>query len=126
MARSFAPFCSLLLVWLFALGAGPVRHAVAQSEVARSGLELVLRDVADQPLLAARAVAARLSSARIAERDAPAAHLVTPAAHQALATPSMAHTVRGTLALQDDAHRDRPRWRPYDATAPPDRSRIAR
>lgn len=124
--RPGASLWSLLLLWLCMLGAGPARHAAQQPFVARSAVELALRDVAETPLLASRAVATRLSSVRLAERDAPSSHVATPLPSLDAIAPSRAAGVRITLALQGDAHAGRPRWRPYDAAAPPSLSRTAR
>jgi hypothetical protein len=126
MTRPGASLCSVLLVWLAALGAGPLRHPGTQPEAVRSAVEVALRDVADAPLLAPRADAARITSARLAGRDVPATHLAAPPAPRALPLPGIARAARNMLALQDDAHDARPRWRPYDAAAPPAHSRIAR
>lgn len=125
MARSFASLCALLGVWLCALGAGPVRHPAAQSVVARGAVELALRDVADGPLLVPRVIAARISAARLADRDGPPPQIAAVAAHKAPTAPTVARDTRTTLARQGDAHADRPRWRHYDAAAPPARSRRA-
>lgn len=124
--RPGASFCSLLLVWLCALGAGPARHVAAQPVVARSAAELALRDVAEAPLLASSAVAARVSSVRLAERDAPSPHVTTPLRSVEAIAPTRAAGVRIALALQDDSHVGRARWRQYDAAAPPALFRTAR
>jgi len=126
MARSVASLCALLLVWLCALGAGPVQHPDSPTEVARGAMELALRDVAEAPLLAPQAVAARINPARHAGRDVPAPQLAALPARPLQALPAAGRASRTALALQDDAHRARPRWRSYDAVAPPAPSRIAR
>lgn len=125
MARSFGSFCSLLLVWLCALGAAPVRHPVARAVVARGATELALRDAADVPLVATRAVIAHNSAARPVERDAasPPSWLGAPRVSPA---PSGRRDAHATLDRQATAHASRPRWRAYDAAAPPALSRSAR
>ena len=126
MARPGASLCSLLFVGLCALGAGPATHAMLPPLAARSAVELALRDVADAPLPAPRSFSARLSSARLIERGAPSSQL--PAALAvARATPlGVTRSTPAALALQDEAHAARPRWRTHDAAAPPVRSPIAR
>lgn len=121
-----ASLCSLLLVWLCALGAGPVRQVAPQPVAARSAVELALRDVAEAPVIVPRVVAAPGTSMRLGERNAPPAHFTTPVAREALLAPRVARAARVTVALQDGVHRERPRWRAYDAAAPPAPSHLAR
>jgi hypothetical protein len=125
MARSVGSVCSLVLVWLCALGAGPARHPAGQPLVARSAVAVALRDVAEAPLLGTRALAGRAAPARVVERD-----LVPTFSWFATAGEPSArgtrHVTRMTLVRQSAAHDQRPRWRAYDAAAPPAHSRTAR
>lgn len=128
VTRSFGSFCSLLVAWLCALGAlgaTPALRPVGQSLVARGGVELALRDVAEAPLLGARASARRAAVARVAERNAAPAFSWFAAG----GVPSLretAHATRMMLVRQEAAHTSRARWRAYDAAAPPALSRTAR
>jgi len=118
MARSFGTFCSLLLAWLCALGAGSARHPELRSFVARGAVELALRDAAETPLVGTRAVAARFTSSRLVERDAPP----TPApleSKRAELLADQAPIAHATLERQSAEHAGRPRWRIYDPAAPP-------
>lgn len=125
IARPGASLCSFLVLWVCALGAGPIGHAAPQPALARSAVELALRDVADAPLFAPRSVTAHAYSARVAERDARS----QPAAPVSIARATALGVTRSApaaLALQDAAHAARPRWRAYDAAAPPALFRTAR
>lgn len=124
-SRSFASVWSLLVVWLCALGAGPARHPAAQPLVARSAAELALHDVADAPLLGARSLVVRLAPARDAERDSTST-LSWLAVSRALSARGASRGAREALTRQTAAHADRPRWRVYDAAAPPVPSRTTR
>lgn len=124
VARSFGSFCSLLLVWLCALGAAPVVHPTLAPATARSAVELALRDIAEAPQLASRAVSVHVTTSRIVERSAP--NRLAPLA--ALAEPfarTVSSAARTALRRQATMHDDRPRWRAYDAAAPPTPSRSA-
>jgi hypothetical protein len=118
MTRSFGSFCSLLLVWLCALGAGPTRHPATQPLVARGAAELALRDVAEVPLVGTRAVSARSAAPRLVERDAPPTQAPIASSRVALAADPTRAT-HATLERQSAAHAGRPRWRVNDAAAPP-------
>lgn len=126
MARASGSLCTLLLAWLCALGAGPVRHPATTPVVVRSAVELALRDVADAPQLASRLLGTRVGSSRPVERDAATWPLTLFAAPTEQRTPLGARAVRATLNAQAIAHAARPRWRAYDAIAPPALSRTAR
>jgi hypothetical protein len=125
MARSFGSLCSLLLVWLCALGAEPARHPVVTRAAARSVEELALRDVAEAPRLAPRASATSVATPRFAERSAPTVFLALPAERFARLS-GVALTTRTALGRQAAAHAARPRWRAYDAAAPPEASPSSR
>jgi hypothetical protein len=125
MTRCLASLCSLLLVALCGIGAAPASHGAPSAPVARGATELALRDVSDSPLLAPRAVAARISSARLAEGGAPAVHFSASAVHAVPRLWTASSDTRATLRHRDVAHRGRPRWRTHDAAAPPARSRLA-
>lgn len=118
MARTMGSFCSLLFLWLCALGAGPARQSVASLESARSVVELALRDVAEAPRLASSARATQVGSPRLAARHAPVPLTGRPARPVVLVA-RVGATARATLARQAKAHAFRPRWRAYDAAAPP-------
>lgn len=126
MARPVAALCTLLLAWLGALGVGPVRHPAFAPAVARSAVELAMRDVADSPRLVSRVVVARVTSSRATEREAPRWQLANVAATAGWRTPFVASEARATLGAQALAHAARPRWRVYDPAAPPLLSRPAR
>ena len=125
-ARSLGSLCSLLLVWLCRLGASPLRHPEPRPHVTRGVVHLVVRDVVDTPLLTPRVVGARFSSAQLGSRDAPQAPVASPQATSSPFTLGVRRDVHGALALQDEAHAGRPRWRVYDAVAPPALSRTER
>jgi hypothetical protein len=118
LARSFGTCCSLLLAWLCALGAGSARHPELRSFVVRGAVELALRDAVETPLVGTRAVAARITSSRLVERDAPP----TPAplaSRRAALLADPASITHATLERQSAEHAGRPRWRVYDPAAPP-------
>jgi hypothetical protein len=125
VARAIGSFCSLLLLWLSALGAGPAPQPVHARESARSAVELAVRDVAEAPRLAARASATHVASLRLAERNAPAPLSALPE-QPVVRVARVALKARATLERQASAHAARPRWRAYDAAAPPARTRFAR
>lgn len=124
--RSVRALSPLLLLWLCALGSGPSRHPDALPLVVRSTAALALREVSDAPLLAPRAVAARVIPGRHMERDAPPPYGAFPASRSPIVRAGVAGDARTTIAHQSHAHAGRPRWRPYDAAAPPARSLSAR
>lgn len=126
VARPFGSICSLLFVWLFALAAGPARHLAATPVVARSAMELALRDLADAPPLASRVLSARVGSSRPVERGTVPWQLTTFVSPPEQRAPFFAPEARATLDTQAVAHAARPRWRAYDAIAPPAPSRTAR
>jgi hypothetical protein len=123
--RSVRALSALLLVWLCAIAGGPARHPEPVRLVVRGTAAVALREVADAPLLAPRAVTARDIAVRPVDRDAPP-HGLTPASRSTLVTAIRAREARQALARQSRAHGGRPRWRPYDAAAPPVRSLSAR
>ena len=118
MTRSFGSFCSLLLVWLCALGAGPARHSAPEPLVARGASELALRDVAEAPLVGTRAVSARSAAPRLVAREAPPSQVPLASSPVALAG-GLTRATHATLEHQSTAHSGRARWRVYDAAAPP-------
>lgn len=125
MLRPIGSLCSLLLVWVLALGAGPAQHSHPADTAARSAAELALRDLAEAPQLAPRVVASRVTVSRPVERGGPHRH--SPVAsladsHRGTVEPS----IRIMLDRQEMAHASRPRWQAYDAAAPPAPSRSAR
>jgi hypothetical protein len=125
VARSVGSFCSLLLIWLCAMGAAPARRPATGPFAIRGAAELALRDVVEMPRLTARLLVERTASPRSPERDAMAHRSWFMAPHRAPAQDCGVAT-RTTLANQTVAHAERPRWRTYDAAAPPALSRIAR
>ena len=118
MVRAIGSFCSLLLLWLSVLGAGPARHPGVSRATARSVAEHALRDVAKAPRLAPRVWAPSVATPRAVERNAPSV-LPALAAERFSRLSSGALTTRRTLGRQAAAHAARPRWRTYDAAAPP-------
>jgi hypothetical protein len=125
VARYLGTFSSMLLVWLCALGAGATSPPAAEPVAIRSAAELALREAAEAPLLASRAQVTRTPNARHVERDV-AARLSWLVARRRAPASRTARAARVALGQQARAHATRPRWRPYDAAAPPARSRIAR
>jgi hypothetical protein len=126
LARPGASLCSLLFLWLCALGAGPIGHTAQPPVVARSAVELALRDVAGAPLLVPRSVSQRAHAARLTGRDAPSSQLVAPIAITRATALATTRRAPGVVARQGEAHAARRRWRAYDAAAPPAPSRITR
>jgi hypothetical protein len=125
VARSFGTICSLLLVWLCALGASPASHSAPQSAALRSAAELALGDVATTPIVVTRALVAGTATSRGAERD-----VVSPlswfAAPRRVEIQRAQQATRRTIDRQALAHASRPRRRTHDPAAPPALSRIAR
>lgn len=124
--RSSRALSPLLLAWLCALGSGPSRHPEARPLVVRSTAALALREVADAPHLAPHAVAARVIPGRHVERDAPPPYGAASASRLPSVRAGVARDARTTIAHQSHVHAGRPRWRSYDAAAPPARSLSAR
>lgn len=125
VARSFGTICSLLLVWLCALGANPASHSAPQSAALRSAAELAFGDVATTPVLATHALVAGSANPRSIRRNA-----VSPfwwfAPPRRVEAPSAKRATRRTVSRQALAHASRPRWRTHDPAAPPALTRIAR
>lgn len=119
MTRAFGSFCSLLLVWLCALGAGPHRHVDGLPFVARSASVVALRDVADGPRLASRIDVGRAVVSRLGEGQVPGPHLPSGSLRSAWFEYAATEFSRALVTRQEDAHAGRARWRAYDAAAPP-------
>ena len=125
MVRPIGSLCSLLLVWILTLGLGSAQRSLPAGTSARSAAEFALHELADAPLLAPRVVVSRATASRPVERDAPNCHSPVPSlvAHH----PGRAEASTGImLDRQERAHISRPRWRAYDAAAPPALSRVGR
>lgn len=109
--------CATLLLWLCALGAGSARQPVVVHGAVRGVVETALRSVAEGPQLAARVVVAVVATDRPVARHA--SHLAAPALDAVRSRDALASAPREALHLQSLAHARRPRWRTYDAVAPP-------
>jgi len=119
MTRSFGSFCSLLLVWLCALGAGPQRHADELPFAVRSASAVALRDVADGPRVVSRNDVTRAVVSRLGERQAPGPHFQCGPLRTASFASAATEVARALVTRQEDADAGRARWRTYDAAAPP-------
>ncbi len=120
-SRFLGSFSWVAFAWLFALGAGAAPRPAGAPASARGGVDRALRDVADAPRLASRAVAATGGFRTSLQR--PSSHVATPAVARTLAAGTCA--LRTALRRQAAAQRSVPRWRPYDAVAPPSGPRFA-
>ena len=118
MARVIGSCCAVLLACLCVLGGGSAPHSAVPVAVARSVVEVVLRDVADAPRLAPRASATLATAARLGPRTAAAPLSPLPRARVAFDA-HFAPAARLTVARQATAYATRRRWRAYDAAAPP-------